>query len=75
MQKLNDLAVSGRMPQTLAQMGQQLRVIRNMGAHDAEDEVTADDIPIILDLIEAILEYLYVAPAKIAAAQNRLTHC
>lgn len=42
-----------------------------MGAHDAEDTVTEEDVPIILDFLEAILEYLYVAPAKIAAVQAR----
>ena len=70
--KLNKLATSGRIPLILAQMAQQLRQIRNLGAHDAEDEITDEDVPIILDFLEAILEYLYVAPAKIAAVQARL---
>jgi hypothetical protein len=59
-------------PQTLAEMAQQLRQIRNLGAYDANDEVTEEDVPIIMDFLEAILEYLYVAPAKIAAVQARL---
>jgi hypothetical protein len=46
---------------------------RNLGAHDAEDDVTEEDVPIILDFLEAILEYLYVATAKIAAVQARLS--
>ena len=37
------------------------------------DDVTEEDVPIILDFLEAILEYLYVAPAKVAALQVRLT--
>ncbi len=71
-QKLNDLALKGRIPNTLAEMAQQLRELRNLGAHDAEDEVTEMDVPIIIDFVEAILEYLYVAPAKIEAVRMRL---
>lgn len=72
-QKLNYLAENGRIPNTLAVMARQLKELRNLGAHDAEDEVTEQDVPIILDFLEAILEYLYVAPAKINAVQARLT--
>ncbi len=71
-EKLDYLANAGRIPKTLAEMAQQLRQLRNLGAHDAEDEVTEVDVPIILDFLEAILEYLYVAPAKVAAVQARL---
>lgn len=70
--KLNNLVSSDRIPRTLAEMAHQLRQIRNFGAHDTEDEVTEEDVPIILEFLEAILEYLYVAPAKIAAVQARL---
>lgn len=70
--KLNNLVSSDRIPKTLAEMAHQLRQIRNLGAHDADDEVTEEDVPIILDFLEAILEYLYVAPAKIVAVQKRL---
>ena len=72
-QKLNYLAQNGRIPNTLAEMARHLKELRNLGAHDAEDEVTEQDVPIILDFLEAILEYLYVAPAKIEAVRARLT--
>jgi len=71
-QKLNHLAQNGRIPNTLAEMARQLKELHNLGAHDAEDEVTEEDVPIILDFLEAILEYLYVAPAKIEAVRARL---
>ena len=70
--KLNNLVNSDRIPPTLAEMAHQLRQIRNLGAHDAVDEVREEDVPTIMDFLEAILEYLYVAPAKIAALQARL---
>lgn len=71
-EKLNNLAEADRIPKTLAEMARQLRQIRNLGAHAAEVEITGLDIPIILHFVEAILEYLYVAPAKIAAVEARL---
>jgi hypothetical protein len=71
-EKLTYLANAGRIPQPLAEMAHHLKELRNLGAHDAEDDVTEEDVPIILDFLEAILEYLYVAPAKVAAVQARL---
>ncbi len=70
--KLTYLANAGRIPKTLAEMAHHLKELRNLGAHDAEDSVTEEDVPIILDFLEAILEYLYVAPAKVTAVQARL---
>ncbi len=71
-EKLRNLGDSGRIPQVLAQMALQLKQLRNLGAHVAEDEVKEEDVPIILEFVEAILEYLYVAPEKIAKVQARL---
>jgi Domain of unknown function (DUF4145) len=72
-ERLHDLVASGRIPGLLADMAQQLRQIRNLGAHAATDEVRAEDVPVIFDFAEAIIEYLYRAPAKVAAVQARLT--
>lgn len=69
--KLNNLAISGRISTTIAEMAHQLRQIRNLGAHDHEDRVTEEDVPIILDFLEVFLLYLYVVPAKIAAIQEK----
>ena len=67
--KLRNLADSGRIPQTLAAIASQIKQLRHTSAHAATDEVRKEDVPIILEFIEAILEYLYVAPAKIANVQ------
>jgi hypothetical protein len=72
-EKLKYLAQKGRIPDTLAEMAQQVRLLRNLAVHNAEDNVTEKDVPIILEFLGAILEYLYVAPAKIKAVQTRLT--
>jgi Domain of unknown function (DUF4145) len=71
-EKLNYLAQKDRIPKTLADMAHQVRLLRNLAVHDAENEVTEKDVPITLEFLEAILEYLYVAPAKIKAVQERL---
>ena len=72
-EKLQNLITAKNLPAQLGTMADHLRELRNIGAHaDGDDEVTMKDAPIMLDFLEAILEYLYVAPAKIAAVQDRL---
>jgi Domain of unknown function (DUF4145) len=46
--KINNLLTSNLIPKTLAEMAGQLRQIRNLGAHEAEDEETEEDVPIIM---------------------------
>lgn len=69
---LDRLAEEGRLPSQLAEMGHQLRARGNLGAHVDDVEVTKDDVPVIEEFADAILEYVYRAPAKIAAAQASL---
>lgn len=71
-QRLDSLAKADKIPGPLAQMAQHLRQIRNLGAHPDEDEVTTEDVNVIIDFLEAILEYVYVAPARVAAVEARL---
>jgi len=61
-----------RIPKTLAEMTNQLKQLRNLGAHAADDEITEEDASIIIGFLEAILEYLYIAPAKVATVKVRL---
>jgi hypothetical protein len=70
--KLDDLASKGRIPETLAKMAHQLRTFGRIGVHDEEIEVASADVPIIEDFAEAILEYMYRAPAKLAAVTEGL---
>ena len=73
--KIKSLADSGRMPQVLAEMIEQLRLLRNLAAHANEDDyvVEEEDVPIIREFIDAILEYLYIAPTKITHLQDRIS--
>ena len=65
--RLDALAQEGIVPGPLAEQAHQLRGLRNFGAHDAEVEVVEADVPVIEDFAEAILEFLYRAPAKLGA--------
>jgi Domain of unknown function (DUF4145) len=74
-QKLKNLADTGKIPQTLVGIATHLKQLGNLGAHfDINDDVTMEDVPVILDFVELLLEYLYVAPAKIQAVKDRLNN-
>ncbi len=70
--KLHNLTTSDLIPKQLQEMAKQINKLRVFGAHDVEEDVIEEDVPIILSFVEAILEYLYIAPAKLAAVQSRL---
>jgi Domain of unknown function (DUF4145) len=69
---LNKLGRQGDLPGPLVAMGHQLRKRGNLGAHANELQVSAEDIPVIEEFVEAVLEYIYRAPAKVAAAAASL---
>lgn len=68
--KLNWLISQGLLPQVLGQMGHINRILRNWGAHDAETEVQPEDVEIVDEFFRTIVEYLYVAPAKVDRIQE-----
>ncbi len=73
--QLKNLADTGKIPQTLADVALHLRQLGNLAAHhDVNDDVTIEDVPIILDFIDLFLGYLYVTPAKIQAMKDRLNN-
>jgi len=63
--RLKFLAEKGEIPSRLAEMAQQLRQLRNIGAHAELGDLTEKEIPLLSDLCTAILEYTYHAPALI----------
>jgi len=68
--KLNWLISQGLLPQVLGQMGHINRILRNWGAHDAETEVQPEDVEIVDEFFRTIVEYLYIAPAKVDRIQE-----
>jgi hypothetical protein len=53
----------GQLPDVFAEMMHVARMIGNLGAHDAEQDVTDHDAEVSDKFFRAIVEYLYVAPA------------
>jgi hypothetical protein len=70
--RLSDLAAKGEIPKTLADMAQNVRQFRNVGAHADLGSLTKAEIPFLESLSNAILEYLYEAPRLVESAQKRL---
>ncbi len=70
--KVNNLIHTDRIPPLVADLAHLGRKIGNLGAHFNKEEVTEEDISVMLDFLETILEYLYVLPAKVAEVKERL---
>ncbi len=70
--KLQDLAAKGEIPAKLVGVADNLRHLRNVGAHASLGELTKDEIPILDDLCRAILECVYSAPYLAEKAQQHL---
>lgn len=71
--KLQDLVAKGVLPSVLSEMADTVRAFRNLGSHeDDADGVTADDVEAIDAFFRAVVEYVYVAPAKLETVRKRL---
>lgn len=72
--KIKSLANAGRIPQVLADMFTQLRLLRNLAAHADKSDytVTEKDVSIIREFIDAILEYLYIVRWKIDYLEKQM---
>ncbi len=70
--KIDELAQKREIPGRFADMAHKLRVLRNIGAHADEDEITEVDVPILLEFTESILDYIYRLPAKLEKIEKRI---
>lgn len=70
--RLEDLANKGEIPKNLAEMAQNVRQFRNVGAHADLGSLTVEEIPFLESLSSAVLEYIYEAPRMVEEAQARL---
>jgi len=72
---LTDLRNRGEIPDRILDIANSLRFFRNIGAHaDSTMEVSRKDAETLMALCEAILEYVYEAPALLEAAQEKADH-
>lgn len=71
-QRLSELGSDGSLPPVLADMGDVLRILGNLGAHAGADDVAPGHVGVINEFFKAVVEYLYVAPSNIADIKARL---
>lgn len=69
---LKELADKGVIPGHFARMTEAIRFIGNIGAHAGAPHINKQEAELIDDFFVAIIEYVYVAPAKIKALEERL---
>jgi uncharacterized protein DUF4145 len=70
--QIEDLSDKGKLPATFLELAQNLRHLRNIGAHSDPDKLTATDIPLLDNLCRVLLEYFYTAPQLSSAAKERV---
>jgi len=71
--QLKELADKGEIPSKLAELTDVLRLVGNIGAHAAEDEVKPWQVFAIDEFFRAVVEYVYVAPGKLEEYKDSLS--
>jgi hypothetical protein len=71
--RLKYLVEKGEMPPVLAELTDVLRVVGNAAAHGSLQTITAPMTWAIDEFFRAIVEYVYVAPRKVAEFRDRLS--
>ena len=70
--KLQDMTAQGVLPGYFGQMSDLLRKVGNLGAHAADEEVNIWDAELMDDFFRSIVEYVYVAPARVWRMEQRM---
>lgn len=73
-QALSELASQGVIPKTLAEATTLIRLVGNAGAHASDMKITVPQVWAVENLIEALIEYLFVAPSRIEGFKQSLDH-
>jgi hypothetical protein len=71
-EKLKDLSVKVEIPPVLAEMTDVLRLIGNIGAHGIGESVHPLQASAIDEFFKAVIEYVYVAPAKLRTFKKEM---
>jgi hypothetical protein len=70
--RIEHLASSGKLPETLKEVAHGLKDLRNFGAHGNLGDLNPNDAPLLESLCRALLMYLYTVPALSMDAKKRL---
>ena len=71
---LKKLAAAEKIPDQVLQVAKKLNVFRHAGAHATVGELSRAEVPILDDLCNAVLEYVYTAPWLISRAESGLAN-
>lgn len=71
-EKLDDLAKKGIIPESLSKMANAIRYLGNIGAHASEKEIDSYEAETLNDFFVAIIEYVYIGPAKLNILSERM---
>jgi hypothetical protein len=70
-EKIDDLVNKGILPKKLALIAHQIRFLWNTGAHE-NNSLTQAEVPIIQNLIDAVLTYLYTTNYLFDTTQSQI---
>ena len=70
--KIKNMSEIGIIPQQISQIALGLKDFRNIGAHADLGELSETEIPIVEELINVVLEYVYAAPAMIDRVRKEI---
>lgn len=70
--KIEDLSNKGILPEQLKNASIITKTYGNMGAHEENISISKIELLKIIDLVQYILDYLYIVPGKIAEAQEKM---
>jgi hypothetical protein len=70
--RIDALAKSGKLPESLKEVAHGLKDLRNFGAHGNLGDLDPKDAPLLESLCRALLMYLYTGPALSLDARKRL---
>lgn len=71
--QLKSLVEMNIIPPTLAEMTRLIRLLRNLSVHATDIEISVWDAKLIDEFFRSIIEYVYVAPAKIDRLKDMLS--
>lgn len=74
MQRLDTLVSQCELPPIAKNLAHVLRTLGNKGAHDTESDISAEEAHMLDWFFLALVEYVYVAPAKLQQYESALAH-
>lgn len=70
--KIEDLSDKEILPKELKNASKITRHFGNIGAHETNIKISKQELNKLIELVEYILEYLYILPNKIKELENKL---